>query len=192
LFTLSVGFPLLPSAKNDEEKENPSTDSAWNEARQEVYGERRMDGKAVYVRGEEYDERKVNRLKDAVLEALKNATNIRGLKNDDSITVCVFGGGAALPMKVKAEDKPGTPKPKEVYIPVRPQSHSTILTVRVRKSDADSFAKDKLNLDEFRKKAKIMPYAGAVDSPRATTFGGVTGGGGGFGGGGGYGANPGY
>src|SRR5437899_12478758 len=116
LFTLSVGFPLLPSPKNDEEKENPSTDSAWNEARQEVYGQQRIDGKAVYVRGEEYDERKVNRLKDAVLEALKNATHIRGLKNDDSITVCVFGGGAALPIKVKSANKPGGTPPKEVYV----------------------------------------------------------------------------
>jgi hypothetical protein len=190
LFTLNVGFSLLPSPKNDEEKENPATDSAWNDARQEVYGQQRFDGKAVYVRGEEYDERKVNRLKDAVLEALKNATHIRGLKNDDSITVCVFGGGAALPMKVRAENKAGAPKPKEVYIPARPESRSTILTIRVKKSDVDSFAKDKLNLDDFRKKAKITPYAGGPESS-ADVF--VVGGGGGsfgrggtFGGGGGY------
>jgi len=190
LFTLSVGFPLLPSPKNDEEKENPSTDSAWNEARQEVYGQQRMDGKAVYVRGEEYDERKVNRLRDAVLEALKNATQIRGLKNDDSITVCVFGGAAALPIKVKSANKPGGASMKELYGADQPESRSTMLTIRVKKSDVDAFAKDKLNLDDFRKKAKIMPYAGGPDSPGG---GFVVGGGGGsygggrtFGGGGGY------
>lgn len=159
LFTLSVGFPLLSSPKNDVEKENPSTDSTWDEARQEVYGGR-MGGKPVYVRGEEYDERKVNKLKDAVLEALKNATRIRGLKGDDSITVCVFGGGAALPVKLKPANKPGAPAPKQMYIAERAQPRSTMLTIRVRKSDVDSFGKDKLSLDDFRKKAKIVPYAG--------------------------------
>jgi hypothetical protein len=184
LFTLSVGFPLLPSAKESDEKENPSADSTWNEARQEVFGQR-MDGRG-YMRGEEYDERKVNTLKDTVLEALKNATHIRGLKSDDSVTVCVFGGGAALPVKLIA-GKPGAPKPKEVYVADRAEPRSTMLTIRVKKSDVDSFAKEKLNLDDFRKKAKVMPYAGAVDSARATSFGG-----GSAGGGGGFGANPGF
>jgi hypothetical protein len=184
LFTLSVGFPLLPSPKSDVEKENPPADSTWNEARQEVYGQR-ADGKAVYVRGEEYDERKVNTLKDSVLEALKNATHIRGLKSDDSVTVCVFGAGAAWPIKLKASNKPGEPKPKEVYIADRSEPRSSMLTIRVKKSDVDSFAKDKLNLDDFRKKAKITSYAGGLDSLRPDGFGGV-------GGGGGVGASTGY
>jgi hypothetical protein len=193
LFTLSVGFPLLPSARESNEKENASADSTWNEARQEVFGQR-MDGRG-YVRGEEYDERKVNTLKDTVLEALKNATHIRGLKSDDSVTVCVSGGGAALPVKLITGNNPGASKPKEMYVSERGEPRSTMLTIRVKKSDVDSFAKDKLNLDDFRKKAKIMPYAGAVDSPGTAAFGrgGVTFGGGGTGGGGGgFGANPGY
>jgi hypothetical protein len=193
LFTLNVGFPLLPSPKNEDEKESPTTDSAWNEARQEVYGQQRFDGKAVYVRGEEYDERKVNSLKDAVLEALKNATHIRGLKNDDFITICVFGGTAALPIKVKAAGKSVGASTKELYGADRPESRSTILTIRIKKSDVDAFAKDKLNLDDFRKKAKITPYAGPDLSPAVS----VVGSGGSFGGGrtfggGGFGANPGY
>jgi len=193
LFTLSVSFPLLPSARESNEKENASADSTWNEARQEVFGQR-MDGRG-YVRGEEYDERKVNTLKDTVLEALKNATHIRGLKSDDSVTVCVSGGGAALPVKLITGNNPGASKPKEMYVSERGEPRSTMLTIRVKKSDVDSFAKDKLNLDDFRKKAKIMPYAGAVDSSGTAAFGrgGVTFGGGGTGGGvGGFGANPGY
>jgi hypothetical protein len=180
LFTLGVGFPLLPSPKTEEEKENPSADSTWNGARQEVFGQR-WEGKAGYVRGEEYDERKVNTLKDSVIEALKNATYIRGLKPDDSIMVCVFGGGATLPTKVITADKSGAPKPKDVSVPDL-QPRTTMLTIRVKKSDVDSFAKDKLNLDDFRKRAKIMPYAGG---PETATGGGFVGGGGGgsFGGG---------
>ena len=192
LFTLSVGFPLLPSPKSVEEKENPSADSTWNEARQEVFGER-WEGKGFIVRGEEYDERKVNTLKDSVLEALKNATHIRGLKADDSVTVCVFGGGAALPIKAVTSNKPGVPNPKEVirYGPDRPQPRTTMLTIRVKKSDVDSFAKDKFNLDDFRKRAKITPYAGGPVSATGGGFvgggsGGTFGGGNTFGGGGGY------
>jgi hypothetical protein len=182
IFTLSVGFPLLPSAKESDERENPSADSTWNEARQEVFGQR-MDGRGSYGRGEEYDERKVNTLKDSVLEALKNATHIRGLKADDSIMVCVFGGGAALPIKAVTSNKPGAQNPKEVmrYVPDRPQPRTTMLTIRVKKSDVDSFAKDKLNLDDLRKRAKIMPYAGGPDSAMGGGF--VGGGGGSFGGG---------
>jgi len=184
LFTLSVGFPLLPTPKSEVAKENPPADSTWNEAREEVYGQR-WEGKAGYVRGEEYDERKVNTLKDSVLEALKNATHIRGLKSDDSVTVCVFGGGAALPIKLIAGNKPGAPKPKEVYIADRSEPRASMLTIRVKKTDVDSFAKDKLNLDDFRKKAKITSYAGGLDSLRGDGFGGA-------GGGGGFGANPGF
>jgi hypothetical protein len=211
LFTLSVGLPLLPSPKNDEEKENPSTDSAWSEARQEVYGQQRMDGKAVYVRGEEYDERKVNRLKDAVLESLRNATHIRGLKGDDWVTVCVCGGQSMI-VKVSDQDirqeltdlrKQETelrtrytdtwPTVRNVRDKIQAlelqlagkQPRSTMLTIRVKKSDVDAFAKDKLNLDDFRKKAKIMPYAGGPET--ATGGGGGSfGGGNTFGGGGGY------
>jgi len=50
---------------------------------------------------EEYDGTKVNKLKDALFEALKNATNIRNLKSDDSITVCVFGGASEAPFRMK-------------------------------------------------------------------------------------------
>jgi hypothetical protein len=176
LFTLSVGFPLLPSPKR-EAKENPSADSTWNEARQEVFGQR-WEGQGGYARGEEFDERKVNTLQDSVLVALRNATHIRGLKADDSIMVCVFGG-SVLRMKVITADNPGAPKPKDVYAPDSLQPRTTVLTIRVKKSDADSFANDKLNLDEFRKRAKIMTYAGGPET--ATGSGFVGGGGGSFG-----------
>ena len=39
-------------------------------------------------------------------------------------------------------------------------ARGSILTIRVKKSDADAFAKDRLTLDEFRKAARISIYAG--------------------------------
>ena len=42
-------------------------------------------------------------------------------------------------------------------------TRGTILTIRVKKSDADAFAKGKQTLEEFRKKAKITAYVGNAD-----------------------------
>ena len=39
-------------------------------------------------------------------------------------------------------------------------ARGTILTIRVKKSDADAFAKGKLDIDDFRKKATVTTYAG--------------------------------
>jgi len=221
VFTAKVGFPLVAPSKNETEKQKPAPESVWDEARQEVYGGR-MEPKSVYVRTEDYDEKKVSDLKDALLETLKNASQIRGLKTDDFITVCILGGPGGSSDRTATREElekrrkelndlrtrytdewPTVLNTRERIKALEAQLAaneprppvSTILTIRVKKSDVDSFAKDKLNLDEFRKKAKIMAYLGAVDSPRTAPFGsGVTFGGGvtGGGGGGGFGANPGY
>ena len=64
----------------------------------------------------------------------------------------------------------------------RNQPRSTMLTVRAKKSDVDSFAKDKMNLEDFRKKAKVVSYFSAIESPSGiSSFGGGGSGGGGYG-----------
>jgi hypothetical protein len=35
----------------------------------------------------------------------------------------------------------------------------TVLTLRVKKSDVDAYAKGKVNLDEFQKRARLTAYA---------------------------------
>src|SRR5206468_8847635 len=119
---------------------------------------------------EEYDEEKVNQLKDTLLEALKNAANIRDLKPDDSATICVFGGAGAGRAQLRSTMKRGaTPTPdvqNHVWVLGDHNvgsTRGTILTIRVKKSDADAFAKDKLTLEEFRRKAKITAYVGNAD-----------------------------
>ena len=171
LFMLNVNYPLLaPPAKSDEEKEKASGDSAWQEARQELFGQVSDNIVVDYV-GEEYAAEKVNNLKNALLGALKDATNIRNLKPDDSITVCVFGGASALLGIYKEQATPRTTS--QVGLPAGGTSakgrmisrdgaamHGTIMTIRVKKTDVDSFSKGKLNLDEFRKRASLTIYAG--------------------------------
>src|SRR5437660_5081369 len=176
LFLLNVNFPLLPPPEKAEQtKEKSETDSTWEEAKRELNG--RHDawsqvGKAFKFSmaggpEQEYDEKKVEDLQEGLLEALKNATNIRNLKPDETLTVCVFGGASAGPRKartVRALPKPAPDAPEEeVFVSMRDDgvpARGTIMTIRVKKSDADGFAKGELNADEFRKRASITTYAG--------------------------------
>ena len=53
------------------------------------------------------------------------------------------------------------------------QKRGTIMTIRIKKSDADAYAKNRLDLDEFRKRAKITSYIGNAETggSSATAFG---------------------
>ncbi len=180
LFLLNVNFPLLPPPEKPEAtKEKSETDSTWEDAKQELYGQSdawAQVGKAFKFSmaagpQQEYDKDKVDDLKESLLEALKNATNIRNLKADESITVCAFGGVSAAPGKSRTWVKraPNAPDAErdEVFVTEHddgPPARGTIMTIRVKKSDADAFAKGKLSLEDFRKKASITTYAGDTGS----------------------------
>jgi hypothetical protein len=190
LFMLNVGFPFLPPPQAEGQQEKPETNTDWEDAKQELYGQR-GGGRAMTAPGEPYDEERVNRLRDGLLESLKNATNIRGLKPDDSITVCVFGGPSSGPPKPRTYVKRSTGSSEarsvvtvsgRVGNPMR----QTIMTIRVKKSDADAFAKGAMTLEAFRKRAHVVNYAGSPESemPLGGVGGGMGGIGGGFGGGG--------
>jgi len=189
LFMLNVGFPLVPPpAKSKVKKEEPPGDSTWEEAKREVYGQH-VERRIALPPAPEYSEEQVNSLKDGLFEALKNATNIRELKPDDSITVCAFGGGPAA-VRFKALVKRGTKgQPDEDVTVDRSEPASargTMMTIRVKKSDVDSFAQGKLSIEDFRKKASLTTATYASDDGRwnggfSFGFGSGGGGGGGFG-----------
>ncbi len=185
LFLLNVGFPLLPPpAKAEEEK--PKTTSEWEEAWKELYGPHE-GGKAGRAPGEPYSEERVNKLKDALLEALKNATNVRGLKPEESVTVCVFGGAPATTAKVKATVHREPNLGDVALLNLRSgggPTRGTVMTIRVKKSDAEAFSKGKLNLDDFRKKARITAYVADTGEEGDNVIFGGSGAAGGFGGGG--------
>jgi len=195
LFTLNVGFPLVAAQSGPEEKkEETPADSTWEEAKRELYG----PGPNTMMPGvpfEEFSAEKVNKLTDALVDALRNAKNIRGLKNEDAITVCVLGT-AAIPdnrgkQRVAGALPPSPPPPGAVsYAAAGPQK-GTVMTIRVKKADADAFAKGGMNAEEFRKRARIERYEGGPAVGAQMGFGGGYGRGygtmgwmGGYGGGG--------
>ncbi len=182
VFTINVGIPLVAAKSGPEKKkEEAPSDTAWEEAKRELYGQ----GPGPMTVGtpvEQFSAEKVERLTDALVEAMRNAKNIRGLKPDDSITVCILGAPAA-PESHGRQGAPGVPPSGGTVAVVYPDGRppkGTIMTIRVKKSDADAFAKGSLKSDEFRKQVRVERYEDGA------TGGAAMGGGIGYGTGGGF------
>jgi hypothetical protein len=80
------------------------------------------------------------------------------------VTVAILGAeGAPQRFSVENEDDEGKNKRKTRIEGMVPRGEST-MTIRVKKSDVDDFAKGKVDLDAFRKKAKMLVYTRAGDS----------------------------
>jgi|ERR1043166_5219873 hypothetical protein len=179
LFLLNVRMPLVSAPSKTEEKTEEKGDSAWDQARRELYGPR-FDGSAKMFRADgdrpapKYDAEKVDHLKRELLMALKNASNIRGLKSDESITVVVSGadngtyrdrlqkivrggGGSSAAASNGKLDTDAMNQLARVSV-VTAGGRPSTLFIRVKKSDADSFGKGKLDFEEFRKKAQVSAY----------------------------------
>ncbi len=194
IFLLKANFPLAgPPAKVAEEKPKEPGNSTWEDAKEELYGspetteprQRRLrpGGPAV-----EYDPKRVEQLENSLLEAMKNASNIRALKDGESVTVTVTSGENG---SIAWEDAgignnafiaPGA-APNSIGNggygwssaapggvagggggrgggePGHKAGHAgTTLTIRAKKSDVDAFFRGKLNLEDFRRKATIALY----------------------------------
>jgi hypothetical protein len=178
LFFLDVRFPLLsPEKQKKETRAKDDKSSAWEEARSELYSTRGPRRNTVIHwkesgRGEneEYDEDKVQRLKDSLLDALKHATHIRAVKPDDQVTVVISGGAAGAQdrlfvREVTGPDGERTERDRPAYavnatghLRLKSSQSTSTMTIRAKKSDIDAFAQGKLDLDQFKKKATIHIY----------------------------------
>ena len=167
VFVLEAGFPMLVPAPARAEARGPSAATApspWEEARREVYGGPSQGPAAV----RETSTSIVERLKRLLLDALKNASNIRDLKADESVTVCVLGGGTGGPTPAW-----GTGGSTGYTVPVpggttgnfswlndrNSAPHRTVMTLRIKRADADAFAKGEITREEFGNRARIAAYA---------------------------------
>jgi hypothetical protein len=183
LFLLGVRFPLIaPPDKALEGKAKNEPKSEWDDALDEYRrGERdsfelqlettwRAAGK---IAGEEYDAEKVEELKTELLGALKNATHIRALKPDEFVTVVIQGAEAVRIEKIRGGGGGGTRAGATLKLSSSRRDSArgeTVMTVRVKKSDVDSYAKGNLDPAGFRKKAAIQTYFRRGDSSVATSL----------------------
>jgi hypothetical protein len=197
VFTANVNFPLVPPpASKAKEGDSTTGSDDWDKARKELYGPRETEepmnpyGASVLS----YDAGQVGVLKRELLISLKNAANIRALKSDEWAVVTVFGtegveagppaagsfggggggvggttgrpGGRGIAPETAATGM-GT---GSVRSGGSRTGRGTVLTVRVRKSDAESFAKGEMNFDQFEQKATIAAYLGPATHGSSAFF----------------------
>lgn len=188
LFLLQAQFPMLaPPAEETEETELETAHSLWEETKRELYGRSQpsrtvrfwRSGSAKTASG--FDEKKVEKLKDSLVESLKNATNIRHVKPEEFIQLVVEGSPQRSPSSVlhfSHADKRISPprievlernvehaidgeKRASVFRVDRsgmPGDRPTTMAIRAKKSDVDAFAKGTLSLPQFRGKVSILTF----------------------------------
>ena len=163
LFFLNVNYPLVPppAAKNEEPEAKADTSSEWEAARRELYRPPepawKFDIPLTKVPSQEYDADRVESLKKELISALKNAAHIRKLKSDEAVIVVVTGPETRVnPTRaMRVESRPGTKK-ATVWsdLPAVPGVGKLIL--RAKKPDIEAFQKQKVSLEDFRKKVTVM------------------------------------
>jgi len=168
LFLIKVDFPLapVPEAVEEEIEEEPA-DLVWEQTRQEIFEPMDVRRKSDYFRREEereYDAEKVEELKDKLIKALKHAANIQNLKPNEWIILTVVGEteqtGEVIVSRIYTVIK-GDDITADVPLPLPIEtvfSSPGVLTIRVKKSDAEAFSKDELDFDKFSKRVQIFTY----------------------------------
>lgn len=186
LFLLDVNFPLVPPpAKEEATQPREETSSEWEDAKRELYQPGKgwelntklwaldlaRQGLAQNIGGaaEDYDADKVETLKKDLIGALKNAAHIRRLKPDETLTVVVTGRGAIPAPKVLTRKSSsgsgggGGARGGSTTSVIRVagvHSGAAKLIFRAKKSDIDAVQKEKLTLEEFRKKVSVLVVSG--------------------------------
>ena len=170
LFLMKADFPLSPTVEAEEKEIEEEADLLWEETKQEIYTPedvRRETRRRRSEQKQQYDAEKVEELKNKLIKALKHAANIRNLKPDESIIITVTGEGDQVSGTIRLLVKQSTidaDEDKEVRVYEAPSSEemsfpsTTVMTIRVKKSDVDAFAKGKLDFDKFRQKVQIFTY----------------------------------
>jgi hypothetical protein len=192
LFIADVGFPLLPlPAGGQEETSEVKKDEAstWEQTREELYGNPgppvpvpSMGWFANSTEALAYDSDKVDRLRQDLIEAIKNASNIRQLAPDESITICVQGPSAIPHLQVpvyvpgnvpgtRRSGKQSTFESRLDQVVVRQpevsgDSTSAVMTLQASKSDIDRFARGEITTKQFRDLARTQVYlSGSWSTP---------------------------
>lgn len=120
VFMIKVNLPLMgPPLPAEDKTSRPAADSEWESAKRELFGPAvdPMIGMPVAAVAP-FDAEQVEALKQALIAALKNAANIRGLKDDEHVSIAVFGQPVPPPLPAEntelrdSSDQPESPAPK--------------------------------------------------------------------------------
>jgi len=186
IFLLDTPMPLLQPAEKMDKVKTKESDSTWEETKEELHNDDQPFRKSSKRRFNEeprepYDAGKVEELKDAILKALPNASNIRGF--DDARMVVVVSNRGRNASKVSVISGPGAgasagaggasygkggnsfarvdvvrANPGKVRGADTPEKSEGKMSIAVKKSDIEEFAKKKIEFEEFKKRATITIY----------------------------------
>jgi hypothetical protein len=181
LFMVKVNFPVHAPTVTEAKVPDEPDDSEWNRARRDLFGfpeDTRWTGSSG---GVPYEAERVEALKKQLVAALTNASNMKGVRPEEHVTVTVFGSPAATNGEATRERRSSSSgsssstssssrgQPARVAVVVernkvtqlenaRASSHGTVLTLRLKKADIDAAGKD--GAEALVKKAIVNTYAG--------------------------------
>ena len=171
LFMTTVDFPLSPPPQKEEKEEtDEDADPLWEQMKHEIFSPQAVVERAPERQEEKYDARKVENLKTTLIEALVHASNIRGLKPNESVILTVTGeAGRSSGVVIQADSRTNSyvisdknNKTVRIYTGGLPDelanSSQTVLIIRAKKSYIDALAQNKIDYDEFREKVQILSY----------------------------------
>lgn len=185
VFLLNADYPLTappqPEAAKPAVKE---TDTTWERTKREVRGRVDEDeDDTVGLEGEEgfwvedgaskYDAERVNGLQRRLIESLKHSKNLRNLRENEHVTVIVFGKSTGKRTQVgrikrgKSEDAvrvedgesgaPGVSMNIVGYVNADAVRQST-LVIRAKKSDINRYAAGELSAEDFTRQLSVSTF----------------------------------
>ena len=157
VFFLGVDFPLAapPQAEGQQTGDTPR-DDLWTRTQREMYEPDGSTDMRVDQPVPSYDAEKVERFTASLVGALKHAANIRHVEATDWITVTVQSPRLEA-NRIVASTRNDVDMVFAALSASAPPSRST-LSVRAKKPDIDAFARDELDLEQFRQRAEIVTY----------------------------------
>ena len=155
LFLINVDFPLSPPPQVEADKPQDSGDKVWATAKDDIRNPTSGRRRKQTDQKREYDAEQVDDLQRTLIKTLKHAANIRGLKAEESVTITARGSEITVPL---AKDESPLAAEYRRMTGELTAVQPTFLTIRAKKPDIDSFAKDELDYDQFRQRIQTLAY----------------------------------
>lgn len=162
VFLLDAQIPLVSRASSEAAKpDKTEADNDWEKTKREMAGgnDPAVNWAEQEDEEEDFDAQKVEKMKTDVIDALKNAKNLRHLKPTDKIVVSISSNVGIETVGVPQltmQSAGGARVVKNQIFMAHNAGPKHSLTISVKKADVDKFASGAMNTEEFRKQAQIV------------------------------------
>jgi hypothetical protein len=158
LFLLAVDFPLMPAGKAEMAKEEEATDSTWETAKRELHGGPPWDAplppEPFERQTAEFRKAWVDELREDLVATLKHATNIRGLRDAETVAVAVFGPSAGSAERREVTVRKGSGNARAIAWS-NTAAGGTVMTLRAKRADVAALAKGTIDQAEFSRRVTV-------------------------------------